>query len=570
MQFEVYSGAKPGRPRLLPIVTAGLLAGALGLAWWQAHTRHALGPEQAVGDTPLRVQPPRGWVRDPGDPRAFILPSARRARRDQRAFERRIQFEYTRLPTFQTVVQLLAADVLGSQGTVAQAERVRLGPYPAVQVHQIVPVLIGRTRLRGEMITRFTCLPRGQVIKVQYEPLVDLRPADVEMLDDVCRTLRIDDPTLSRPAEEFLATAGLKLPLERGWQVVGTDFPEVRGVFISGAAEQGPAWSVAVLRTWLVPERTPADLLGDLAARCWSRWDTAGRLREEPHAAGGQVTALRHPDLGASDVLVPSARIVRISPTRVAMLLVFTDAANAVEADRAAERMAAALQIDDDGPVALETARAAGAQLVADLRQAGPTARWGREAREAVYQRLNSNEVVIVQRAASQGRPERGYEGGLWRRVGQLREERVTWNVDGRAGAYRWQGDFFIAQEPVQVVEQRAQPTGPVTRQILTSDGARHRWSFTPGDTFVPPPVESIINGWVARSQAPFVLVETSVTLGPGTCSVLLQPLPPDGAFRRVLLQEDYWPLGLIQAYDDAHAELEYELAPGKEYRRRR
>jgi len=132
MQFEVSSGAKAGRPRLLPIVTAGLLAGALGLAWWQVHTRHALGSEQAVGDTPLRVQPPRGWVRDPRDPRAFILPSARRGRRDQRAFERRIQFEYTRLPTFQTVVQLLAADVLGSRGTVAQAERVRLGPYPAV------------------------------------------------------------------------------------------------------------------------------------------------------------------------------------------------------------------------------------------------------------------------------------------------------------------------------------------------------------------------------------------------------------------------------------------------------
>jgi hypothetical protein len=351
---------------------------------------------------------------------------------------------------------------------------------------------------------------------------------------------------------------------------VGTDFPEVRGVFISAAAEQGPAWSIAVLRTWLVPDRTPGDLLGDLAARFWLRWDAASLLHEEAHAAGGQVVALRHPDLGESDILVPSARVVRISPARVVVLLVFTDAANAAEADRVAGRMAAALQIVDDGPVELEVARAAGAQLAADLRQAGPTARWGREAREAVYQRLNSNEVVIVQRAAAQGRPERGYEGGLWRRMGQLREERVTWTVDGRAGAYRWQGDFFIAQEPVQVVEQRGQPTGAVTRQILTSDGARHRWSFTPGDAFVPPPVESIINGWVARNQVPVALVETSVTLGPGTCSVLLRSLPPDGAFRRVLVQEDYWPLGLIEAYDDAHAELEYELVPGKEYRRRR
>src|SRR5512140_2146919 len=98
MLFEVYTGAKPGRPRLLLFVTAGLLAGALGLAWLQVRAGHTLGPEARVGDTPLWVRLPKGWRADPEHPQRYILSSGGGARE---IFERSLRIDFVRLSDFE-------------------------------------------------------------------------------------------------------------------------------------------------------------------------------------------------------------------------------------------------------------------------------------------------------------------------------------------------------------------------------------------------------------------------------------------------------------------------------------
>jgi hypothetical protein len=59
-----------------------------------------------------------------------------------------------------------------------------------------------------------------------------------------------------------------------------------------------------------------------------------------------------------------------------------------------------------------------------------------------------------------------------------------------------------------------------------------------------------------------------STSLGTGTHTVWLRHLAPDGQDLRVLVLDDYYPVGSIEAYNDATAQTQYELYPGGEYRR--
>jgi hypothetical protein len=579
MAFEVYTGTRPGRPRLLLIVNAALLAGTAALAWWQVRESRGLGPEQRVHDTPLLVRLPDGWQADPHNPRSFVLPvGARRGGRSAREFERRIEFDFTRLPTFRPLDQLLRLPELENLGQIAQVRRAHLGRCDAIEVHYVLPVQIGRLRVHGEIIARFTCLPRGHLIKVVYEPLIDLRPADEQILDDVCRTLRIDDPTLNGAPADYLARAGLKLPLEPDWQVVGADFEAVAGVFLGGSTDKGPArrsespvatWAIGLLRTWLAAGRTPQDLLSDVAAREWLIWDVQKLIREQRRADGATCTTIRHPEFGAVNVLLPSAWVVSRSASQAVILLVYAGPEDAAQADAAAEKLATELQLEPLQELAeLADAQAAGAKLVADLHKSGPVARWGRESAEATYRRVDPAEMVVVRRSAVQRDPAQGYEGSLWRRTDRAREEQQGWTLDGQAAAYKWQADLVYGSSLIHIAEQRARATGAVRREILIDERERQRFDFTPGAAFVPPPAEEIIKGWVARNEAAAAIVEMSSVLGSGTHTAWLRHLAPDGPYPRVLVQEDYWPLGSIEAYDDARAQTQYELYPSAEYRR--
>jgi len=73
----------------------------------------------------------------------------------------------------------------------------------------------------------------------------------------------------------------------------------------------------------------------------------------------------------------------------------------------------------------------------------------------------------------------------------------------------------------------------------------------------VPPPAESIIEGWAARGDFPAVIVEYSSTAARGACAVLLRALPPVDGRPRALVQFDYRPFGILVTFDEAVGEPE-------------
>ncbi len=575
MLIEVHTGAKPGRPRRLLVLSAGLLAGTLGLAWLQVREAHALGPEQRVGDTPLRVRVPKDWRPYPDDPQRFILPVvSERRHRLVLEFERSVRFELLALPAFQPIESLLQFLDLDDQRTLATRRQARIGPYPALEVRHLVPLRLGRRVVERETIVRFTCLPRGHLLQVTYDPLIELRPADFEIMEEVCDSLRIDDPTLSGDAAEFMRSAGLEFALEDDWLVVGTHFEEVPGLYVGGTVNGLPAWSIAILRTWLAAGRRPRDLLADLAGREWLLWDTDALLSKQRRPDGAAVATLRHPEFGHTDERIQSAMVVAEAAAEAVIMFVYAGPGEAEVADEVARRLAAEIEIAAlDAIPEVDRAEEAGRVLTATLAARGPVPRWGREPVQTVYRgsRLGRTERLTVRREAVRRNPELGYSGTLRRRTGRRqREETIQWTVDGHAQSYRWQADLYNGRNQLAIIEQRAKPSDPVRRQIIIDERERHARSFQPGPGFVPPPVESIIEGWVARGEVTAAIVETSSILGLGTHTVLLRSLPPDDGFPRVLVQSDFWPQGAILAFDDARAETHYELYPSATYWRER
>ncbi len=570
MAFEVHSGERPARRARQLLVSAGLLVATLGLALLQVRHARALGPRQQIEGTPLSVRPPRGWHLDRRNPQRFVLPVVDESRRRRGLeFERSMEFDFLRLPNFEPLTELLRMpEVVGGREH-ARVSPVQLGKYPGLEVERSGLIRLGRDLWRRRTVVRFTCLPRGHLLRVVYEPLGELRPADLEILDDVCRTLQIDDPTLNASPQDYLACAGLSLPLEDDWMVVGADFPQVPGLYIGGMLNEVPAWSIGLLRTWLAEGRGPQDLLRDLAAHQWLAWEVDDWLREDRRADGARVVWIRPPETGWAGSPISSAGVVQQSPSQAIILLVYTAVQFAPSVEKLAERLAGQVKI---GPLeafpSLSLAESNGLRLVADLGRSGPAPRWGRETLNTTYRRLHRDETVLTQRGAVNRDPSQGYQGLQVRRIGQSQEERIIWTTDRQADAYKWQADFLYGSSSVRVVEQRSRPGGSVTRQVWVDERLERRWTFNPGPTFVAPPAESIIKGWVARGEPQTILIEVSTPVGPATHTLLLRHLPPDGDYPRVLVQQDYWPLGSIEAYDDARAETQYEIYPAAEYRR--
>jgi len=568
MVFEVYTGARPGRPRLLVLIGAALLAGTLGMAWLQVCANQALAPERHIEGTPLWVQLPRGWHPDPKDGRRFLLPAKDRRRRGVFEFERRIVFDYSRRPAFEPVDRLIQDPQVVGPWPIVQSLSARIGKYDAIEIHQAIPLRIGRTRFHRRTITRLTCLPRGQVLKVVYEPLIDLRPADLEILEQVCQTLRVDDPTLNGNARDYLERAGLVLPLEDGWQVVGADFPEVPGVYIGGLLRETPAWSIAILRTWLATGRTPRDLLTDLAADKWLVWDLEELSGEAERSDGTSVVTAHHPEFGRSDIPTPAAWVVQQSPTQAVVMLVQAGAREAPLADEAARRIATTIEISPlDYMPDIQPAEAAGAALVEALRTRGPASHWGFEDRQMVFREVGHDVAISVRREALGPRAARGYRGKIVYRAGR-REDQVAWRLAADAGEFEWEWDFYHGRSPMRITEQRQRTGGEIVRGIYQDQRRQHRWRFTPGDGFVPPPAESIVTSWAAREADEPALVELSTHAGPGAHTALMRRLPPDGDRLRVLVQRDYSPAGWIEVFDSDRGELLEEIHPEATYRR--
>jgi hypothetical protein len=567
MVMEVYTGARPGRPRIIFLLAAGLLVGMLALAWAQVRGTRALGPEQRVGQLPLYVRLPLKWRGVPDHPQTYELAVEGRG-------QRRIEFGYRRAPAYQSVLSVLRLLRLGESALAPEVRPARIGRYDGVEVHYMEVRRQWRRYVKErERLVRFATLPNGQLLYAIYEPLVDLRPADEEIFDDVCRTIRTDDPLLSGTADAHLSRAGLKLPLEPDWLVVGPDY-DVPGVYLGGTEDHLPAWALGIFRTWLSAGRTPRDLLADFAAEYWRQWDPPPEIQSVPRPDGVTLLTMRNPHFGRTEEPIQAVWIASRAPDLTALIYVQAGAANAELADGVARRIALDLELQPVGEFAtLAEPEQAGQALAAQLRTAGPVARWGREPVATDYgghDALSTLNVSVLRRAI-QRNPERGYEGifRIWRggtRNGAPDEEQ-EWRVDARAGVYDVKTSFLLAGVPVKTREQRLTPDGDVTRQVVVRN-QEQTWRYRAGPAFVPPPLEPVVCGWVARAEAPSAISEWSAPVGPGTYTALLRQLPADGRFPRVLVQVDYWPIGHVEAYDDDQAELVYQLYPAGELRR--
>lgn len=579
---EVHTGAKPGRPQLLLVFSAALLMTMLGLAWLQAHQTRALGPEQAVPGTPLRVRLPQTWQPDPADPQSFLLPCKSAARREAVGFERRLRFEFVELGTYQPLDALLRAMHLTTATRASPPRATRIGPYPAVEVRKIESRrLSNRQTLRRERIVRFTCLPGGQLIKITYEPLLAVRPADFEILDDVCDTLHLEGPALGRRPEEYLVAAGLRFPLRQDWTITGPAIAEVPGLYLGGTENGAPAWSLGVFRTWLAAGRQPRDLLADLAAEQWLLLDADAHIETSQRADGAWIASVRHPRFGVTDERLASAWVVAVSEDRAAILLVRAGPKEAAAADDMARRLASVIEFE---PLAvfssMAAAERAGKRLVDELHRNGPKPRWGSARADASYVGRSpaSSSWLTVSREARHHDPQQGYEGVqmLWsgapagtasrdlKRWAQRRPVSRTssWNLSARASTYEWTHSRLDEPPPLTIVEHRQQGDGTVVREIEFEGRRAFHRTYRPGAGFAPPPVEEVITGWVAREEAEMAVIEVSSLLGASTHTLFLRALPPDGDYPRVLIQQDYWPLGAIQAWDDDQAETVYETYP--------
>jgi hypothetical protein len=576
--FEVHLGSKPGRPRLLLVCAAVVLLGTLGLAWWQAQDRRALGDEVRIEGTPLVVRPPRGWRQDPRNPGVFALPTRReRTGRAEVTLERYVWFQYVRNDTFVPPEEILKWRNLQEWAKSTAPEPARVGPLAGIQVRRIVrQSAFGRAYLQ-EQVLRVACSPRGDVIMVEYVPLTGLTAAQIGLLDDMCAAIRLEDPAFTTKAAELLRYAGIEVPEDESWKVFGPDFPEVPGFYVQSLVDGMPTWSLGVFRTWLAKERTPSDLLVNLGSYYWGLAPEDAHVAKSQRADGAVIATIRHPVFGRSDHRVASAWLVAESAERAALTLVFSGAGSAEAGDEAARRLAQAMVCrPTEALPPLEAAAAAGRELADILTQKGAVPWWGRLPTEAYYLEPGAKypRGVYLGRAALADDPAAGYRGRTLHMQNTERESRPQlelWTIDGHARGYDYsfRGNIDTWQGTVPVtVEEHLDATSATVSRTVSMSGQCRRWEFPVGPSFVCPPLESIAEAWVAQRGQGAWLIETAGHIGAGTHTRLLRPLPPDeSGHHRLLTMTDFWPRGAVLGFDEGPEPL-YWQHPAGSYRR--
>lgn len=591
--FEVYTSSRPGRPALLLVLLSASLVGALGLAWWQVRSARALAPERRIGDSPLHARPPRDWAADPREPGSFTLPIAETILGRRRVvIERRVTFGYLRVPHFRHPQSLVNDFDRIENAQSGAALPVRVAGFAGVQVVRRRPVPIAGRIFPQTTILRLACSPRGDVVYVEYIPLPDVAagargvgvpsPADDDLLDDLCAATRVDHAGLTPDVGAGLAQAGVAAPLPAHARVVAPDLPETPGAFVGYSPDDAPGFAIGVFRTWLAPGRTPAALLGDLAAGVWEVLPTQVELSEGARADGLRFAVARLRQKSGDATILASAWVVGEATGPAVLLLVYTDERRAPAADEAARALAETLRLLPldaiPDPVA---AQQRGAELVEVLTRKGAAGWWGREWRRFYYagarraglaseargqeylDRTSAPErCVVIEREAIERDPLQGYRGFMLDRYDD-QQDIERWDIDARGVGYglRWDGAFGGSANPalLRVRERRLASESTVARE-LDLNGRRWKVEFAPGSAFVASPLESLAHAWAAHQSADVVLLEMSTRAGAGSATQLLRPLPADGSgAARLFVQLDFWPLGVRMTFDDDYELIEYE-----------
>lgn len=552
--IEVYSGIKPGKPKVLLAASLGALLAAMALAWVQVQESRALAPQREIPGTPLLVRPPQDWIPDPKDSSAFLLP-VRRSLRGQEIWEadRRLRFSFEQTPGFTPPTP---ADL-------ENAAPIRIGPFPGFRVQHVLQSRWGRQQITRELMRCEARLPSGERILVEYVPMQDLTVADLELIEHICAAVQVSKPRLTPEPQAALRQAGLQLEPPKDAVLVLPPLP-VPGVFIGGTAQRLPTWSLGCFRTWLASGRTPEALLADLAANQWLARADEIRIQQETEAGEERIFSLHHRNAGESGAGLIAAWLKVAAPERVLLVLVYTDAAHLSAAETAVrDLLARAELLPLEAYEDLAGAEAAGLELVEDFAQKGALPWWGR--RPA---RLNLRgeafgapvQAVIERDAAARG-PEYGYVGRD-RIVRAEREEVTVWQIDGHASTFKLLQEIHWGQGQTLTLEEERTRTRGTVQRTIERNGVRWRQTkFEPGPRLLIPPLELIAASRVARMPGGPCLVEGATHLGEGAYSLRMAPLERQEALSRVLIQYDFWPMGAIQMFDETD-ELHMHTTP--------
>lgn len=579
--IEVYSGARPERPGLLMVLCAAMLSLMLALAWVQVRSTRALGEEVRLAGTPLVVRPPRNWVQDPDSPGRFV-PRARRidAGRGGDPLEHRITIAYERRPTFTPLADLIRLydwqDVAASERVAPTA--ITIGSFPGVQA-----IRARSFRYRGRVYThqtvlRVVSLPRGDVIRVEYWPLGELSEGDFELLDGVCRAIRLEDLAYQRSPEELLARAGVRFEIPPTWRLCGPDFEPIAGLYLQDIGAGYPRWALGVFRTWLAQNRSPRDVLTDFAEQIWLLARASVEVHEHTRIDGVLVAILRHPEFGGPVTMYPAVRLITRSSEESVLLVTIADDTDAPEADRAAEDLASRIDVVMSGSMpSISEAIQLGRELVASVTERGAMPWWGTKSQRGFMlgQRGDSPLGEARVRRWREGRGESGYYGRGLVRLGAFREwgdDLDSWEEDswimgpgGVGYVYRSSARYVLGRDRrvhLELEERREAGSAFVTRTV--SRNARESTTrIRVGAGFVCPPLEGVIEAAASQHGEGAWLVELSDRYGSDTHTQLYRCLPPDERGRpRILRQADYWPVGSVVSCD-ASANPYYILIPG-------
>lgn len=565
--WEVYSGTRPGKPARLLILSAIVLASTLGLASLQVNASRALAAERRIGDTPLVVRPPVGWLENPQMPGRFVLPIGQRGLgRAHIAIERQITFTYLRDPFFRSPRDLIDARVQRDALPFSDYRPARIGRYMGIQATRRLRVEHRGFSFDQDSVLRVACTPRGDIILIEYIPLTDLTLGDLDLLDAICRAVRIDDPATEVTPAQALTNAGLAARLPGDVCLIAAR-PEIPGFHVGFSENSEITHAIDVFRTWLAPGRTPRDILHDVMAGALRMpWIELPPPIETHRADGLNVAFLRNPAVGADMRGIACAALVWRNARDAALLIAHASEKFAGASERSLIRLTETLGFRDaDCAPEVESAFEAGVLLTEYLTQQGPAAWWGRElSRDYLLGAIPGGwRVHVLEREALNRNPREGYRGQDWVIYPSGRETE-RWLLDERGIEFstNWQG-MAGDGSPTSIRMKREREN--VIQHTIQAGRYQQAVRLIPNKNFISPPLELIAHAWIATQDHGEWLIETAGAWGQSLPTMRVQPMTHDTADgRRVLVQFDYDPYGVVLTFDTDHAIRSVEWQAGR------
>lgn len=559
--IEVHSGARPGRPVLLLIISAIVLCVTLGLARLQVATKRALGAAISLPNSPLVIRPPQEWSADEKVPNRFVQSSGARGLFSEWEDQRSIEFHYETL--YPGVTARAAAQILISEVTefLPNARKVNVGPWGGLEIQRTGALIRDNVAARRTEICRLAVSPRGDVLLVRYECFGTPTLGDLTRLDDICDAIKFEKE--ARYAIDQSAAEAL-LHFQFGkmddWEFLHQFRPESLGVILSRETADERT-TINFLRTWRSFDRDPIAILCDRAAiRLRVPYDTL--QVQELVSSNDSLIAYIESDPSERDPDTNTAFSILANGEQLALIDITTSA-----------------PLDDTGgflqdvfgeaqlqPVPrfanLDAATEVGRQVIADVRETGIAQSLPTSDHEQIFASsgaLIREEIERVRRSRSTrnvwqhaGEETRIVYAPIFRGPQELSSEQ--WVTDDTATIFKLNGEQPIQRPTFVFSEERKTVSGPVIRQILS--GRKRETSFDPGPNYAAPPLLPYVYASFANGNEPQLLVEVSAIRAAATNALLATVLERTIGQTQLFLQTDSRPTGMIYVIDNETGEI--------------